>query len=94
MDDMVTTSSGIVPITMTLGTVTDRMVTIVTGAFSGETDGESRFFGGTTVFILTDHGHLLHGMQNVTEFQIRMFSMDFIGTFDAQIKRWWTIGSI
>ena len=36
----------------------------------------------------------MHGMQNIAEAEIGVFSMYFIGAFDAQIQRRWTVRGV
>lgn len=44
--------------------------------------------------ILTHHRHLLHGMQNVSERDVRVLPVNLICALDAQIEGWWTVGCV
>lgn len=94
MDHMIATTSRVMSIAVTQRTVTYRVVSIIASTLGRETDRESCLVGRTAILILTYHRDLLHGMENVAELEIGMFAMNLIGTFDAKVKWWRTVGSI
>lgn len=47
--NVVSATSGIVPVVVALLTVADGMIAVVTGAFGVEADGNGRLVGGTAV---------------------------------------------
>lgn len=94
MDHVIATSPGIVPITVALAAVADRMVAIEAGTLRGEADGEGGLLVGATVLVFAHHRYLLHGMQNVAELQAPMLPMNLVGALDAEVKGRWTIGRV
>lgn len=44
--------------------------------------------------VLAHHRHLLHGMQNVSERDIRVLPMNLVGALDAQVEWRWTVRGV
>lgn len=87
MHHMITTTARVVTIAVTLGAIANGMIAIETGAFGRKAYGEGRLLVGATVLVLAHHRHLLHGMQYIAKFQIRMLPMYLVGALNAQIQR-------
>lgn len=88
MNYVITATSTIVPITVTLGTVADGMVSIVASTFHREANGNCRLVSRTAILVLTHHRNLLHRTQDIVECLIGMLTMNVVCTFDTQVK-WW-----